>query len=595
MTQVIKDRENSVSERNNLYDYVILFPSLAFSLFSTWALLRLPGNFNPFSNVFRGYFPSDQLSYAGIASSAKSGSLGLVEPFTQTGSSFYPSWWYKFIGLFANLTGMDISASWSVLGFSVVFGAVTFIGIAAWQLSGKPWAPITIGILLWIGPLASIFFDNWFITLDSHAVLWGPYGALYPLNGEVAGLMLGSSALILGYWVISRPTWPRWAQYMLMGASGLLLGIVANFQTYSFLTLTAVALWILAVGGLLRHRSRRLLIATAGLLVIVLFGGSVIRGAVGALPIYALMLIPTLPALWALARSRFALAATGFALFVLGASPQIIWMISGTLDNDPFLTYRVDQSGDLGIPFWSFIVFGAPVLVTWGALLRVQVMRQGAREIALLIGWLIAFILLAFNDAWGFSQEPYRFWINSVIVFVFIAAITLPCADLKNYFSTSSSRILSTFAAILVAASIWNVGSFRSYVSSQGNINFESAQFETISDLVENNYSAVGLLSAEPCIDPRHLKVVTGVPVAFYNLGLAWPEKKTEIDAVITAADAGVLDTGLMRTAGISYLLTDSTCPTGWDPSTQMGVAKVAQRDYLVDADVKTLTLWRLF
>ena len=208
MSKVSEATEEALPVKIRFQNYSVLLSSLGFSLFSAWTLLRLPGNFNPFSNVFRGYFPSDQLSYAGIAASAKAGQLGLVEPFTQTGFSFYPSWWYKFIGLFASVTGLEVPAAWSVLGFSVVLGSVVFIGFAAWRLTGKPWAPLVIGLLLWVGPLASILFDNWFINLDSHAVMWGPYGALYPLNGEAAGLTLGSCALVLGYWVISRPGWP---------------------------------------------------------------------------------------------------------------------------------------------------------------------------------------------------------------------------------------------------------------------------------------------------------------------------------------------------------------------------------------------------
>ena len=148
---------------------------------------------------------------------------------------------------------------------------------------------------------------------------------------------------------------------------------------------------------------------------------------------------------------------------------------------------------------------------------------------------------------------------------------------------------------VLIAASFWNVGAFRSYVSSQGNIDFNSTQLKAISQLVSANTSGEGLLTPEPCLDPRYVKVVTGVPVAFYNLGLAWPEKKTEIDAVLEAGAAGVLDTDLMRVAGISYLLTDSACPTAWDPSTKMGVSEIAQIDYFVDADIRQLTLWRLF
>ena len=425
--------------------------------------------------------------------------------------------------------------------------------------------------------------------------MWGPYGALYPLNGEAAGLTLGSCALVLGYWVIARPAWPKLARFALFGLSGFVLGVVANFQTYSFLTLTAMTLWIIAAGGLLMARSRRLLIVSALLLAVALVSGPLIRGTVGALPVYALMLIPTLPGIWGLARLRLPLAATGFVFFLVGAAPQVIWLISGTLDKDPFLTYRVDQSGDLGIPIWAFIVFGSPVLFAWGAILRVQIMRRGTKEIALLVGWFVAFVLLSFNGWWGFSQEPYRFWINSVIIFVFIAALTFPSSETSSYFSSRRSQILSVMTIVLIAASFWNVGAFRSYVSSQGNIDFNSTQLKAISQLVSAKTSGEGLLTAEPCLDPRYVKVVTGVPVAFYNRGLAWPENKTEIDAVLDAGKIGVLDTDLMRAAGIAYLLTDSACPTAWDPSTKMGVSEIAQIDYFVDADIRQLTLWRLF
>jgi hypothetical protein len=595
VAQVSETRETTLVSGVSLHTLMALFLSLTFSLFSAWSLIRLPGNINPFANVFRGYFPSDQLSYAGIAASAKAGQFGLVEPFTQTGSSYYPNWWYKFIGLFASVTGLEVSSAWSILGFGVILGSVLFIGIAAWRITGKSWAPLVVGLLIWIGPLASILFNNWFVNLESHAVMWGPYGALYPLNGEAAGLSVGSVGLVLGYWVAIGPQWPKPLRLTLFGLAGLMLGLIANIQTYSFLTLTAITLWIAAVGGLLRSRSRKIVGLTVALVALIAVVAPLIRDSVGALPIYVLMLVPTLPGIWALVKGRMPFAFAGLIFFLLGAAPQVMWMAVGTLDQDPFLTYRVDQSGELGIPLWAFLLYGSPVLLTWAAILRVQIARKGTKEIALLVGWFVAFVLLSFNNSWGFGQEPYRFWINSVIVFVFIAALTLPRAELSRYFSTRSAAILSTLAVVLVAASFWNVGAFRAYVSSQGNIDFNSTQLQGIAELVSENNSGEGLVTAEPCINPRHLKVATGVPVAFYNLGLAWPEKKNEIDDVIAAGDTGVLDTDLMRSAGISYLLTDSSCPTAWDPSTRMGVTEIAQTNYLVDADVKTLTLWRLF
>ena len=588
-----KPKPQSLSWRDYTPRIVFAF-SWLFSLVSAWSLLRLPGELNPAANLFRGYFPTDQLSYAGIAASAKLGNFGLVEPFTQTGVSFYPSWWYKIIGQFASYTGMGVPAAWSFLGLLVVLGSIAFIGFAAYRVTGKSWAPLVLSVLLWIGPLSTILFDNWYVNLDSHAVMWGPYGALYPLNGESVGLSVGSAALVLGYWTLRRPEWSTRRRLILFGLAGLGLGVIANFQTYSFLTLTAVTFWILAVAGLLRSKSRNLLIVTISMLVLVLLVGPFIRGTVGALPVYALMLVPTLPGLWLFSQKRLVTVTVGLFFFALGAAPQILWMISGTLAQDPFLTYRVDQSGELGVPLWAFALLCSPILVTWAVILWAQIRRRGTAEIALLVGWFIAFVLLSFNDLWGFGQEPYRFWINSVIVFVVIATLTLPSGLMSAVRSNTRLRVLAALAVVLVGASFWNVGGFREYVSSEGNIDFDSPRFRAIDDLVNLETMVPGLLTSEPCVDPRALKVTTGAPVAFYNLGLAWPEKKAEIDALLDATNAGVLDVELMRAAGVSYLIVDTSCPTDWYPGGNLGVAQLSSIEYPTDQGNERVELWRI-
>ncbi len=588
-----KARSGSASWRHYTPRIVFAF-SWLFSLVSAWSLLRLPGELNPAANLFRGYFPTDQLSYAGISASAKAGSFGLVEPFTQTGVSFYPSWWYKIIGQFASYTGMGIPAAWSFLGLVVVLGSFAFIGFAAYRVTGRAWAPLVLGVLLWIGPLSAVLFDNWYVNLNSHAVLWGPYGALYPLNAEAVGLSIGSAALALGYWTLRRPQWSPRRRIVLLGLTGLGIGITANFQTYSFLTLTAVTFWVLAVAGLQRSKSRNLLIATIAILVFALMLGALMRGTVGALPVYVLMLIPTLPGLWYFAQKRLVLVSVGLFSFALGAAPQVLWIISGTLAQDPFLAYRVDQSGALGVPLWAFVLIGSPVLVTWALILWAQIYRRGVPEIALLVGWFIAFMLLSFNNLWGFGQEPYRFWINSVIVFAVIAALTLPSGIVTALRSNVRMRILAALAVVLICASVWNVGGFREYVAEQGNIDFNSPRLVALEELVNANPLIAGLVTSEPCIDPRTLKVVTGVPVAFYNLGLAWPEKKAEIDALIEATNAGVLDLELMRAAGVSYLVTDTGCPTQWYPGGNLGVAQFSSLEYPTDQGNQRLELWRI-
>ena len=568
--------------------------SWLFSLVSAWSLLRLPSDLNPAANLFRGYFPNDQLSYAGISASAKQGEFGLVEPFTQTGASFYPSWWYKIIGQFANWSGMEIPAAWSFLGLVIVLGSIGFIGIAAFRITRRAWAPLVLGVLLWLGPLSSVLFGNWYVNLDSHAVMWGPYGALYPLNGEAIGLSVGLAAFTLGYWVLRRPEWKSRKRLILLGISGLGLGVTANFQTYSFLTLAAVTFWTLAVSGLIRSKSRSLVVTTLMLLLVVLLMGPLLRGTIGAMPVYALMLVPTFPGMWFFMKKQAILISGGLIAFAIGAAPQVLWLVSGTLAKDPFLTYRVDQSGDLGVPLWAFLLIGSPIVVTWAAILWAQILRRGVSEIALLVGWFIAFVLLTFNNLWGFGQEPYRFWIDSVIVFVVIATLTLPNSISTIIQSSVRLRVLSALAIVLVGVSAWNVGGFRNYVSSAGDIDFDAPRFQAITEIVAVNTMSQDLITAEPCIDPRVLKVLTGSRVAFYNLGLAWPENKAAIDAVIDAGNAGAMDIDMMRNAGISYLLTDSSCPTIWYPGGNMGTAQVGSVEYSDGQGIQRLDLWRI-
>ncbi len=79
---------------------------------------------------FRGYFSYDQLSYAAIASNVSVGASGFVEPFTLTGTSYYPSLWYQVIGVLARISGLPVYVLWTVLGLLVVSAAVLTCRVA---------------------------------------------------------------------------------------------------------------------------------------------------------------------------------------------------------------------------------------------------------------------------------------------------------------------------------------------------------------------------------------------------------------------------------------------------------------------------------
>ncbi|MFP5417125.1 MAG: hypothetical protein ACLGHZ_09710, partial [Actinomycetes bacterium] len=72
------------------------------------------------------------------------------------------------------------------------------------------------------------------------------------------------------------------------------------------------------------------------------------------------------------------------------------------------------------------------------------------------------------------------------------------------------------------------------------------------------------LLLTDACIDPQPVKVVSAVPVAYYRLGMAWPQDKDAVDAALDARDSRLTDAVAAR-ANIGWILTDSGCgPTTW-------------------------------
>lgn len=568
--------------------------SMLFSLLGTWVLLRPPGNLNPFSGDFRGFFSSDQLSYAGVAAAASDGELGTVEPFTQTGNSYYPSLWYKFIGLFARYSGLSLPDAWTLLGYLAIFGSIIFVGFVAWRLSSFPLAPLISGLLLWIGPLSAVINGSWFVQLDSHAVLWGPYAALYPLNAEAVSLSLGSSAIALVFWISKRNEWSPLLRNLLLASSAFTLGLLANFQTYAFLILTAMAVWALAVFGLLSSRSTKLYLVTAIALGLAVFLGPTIQSRVGALPVYAFMCIPALPGIAFMARTRIRSALVAGAAFIVGVAPQLLLVANGTLSRDAFLDYREGSSGDLGIPLEVFFTNGIPILLVWMLAIYLQWKNRDKVRLSLAFGTFIAFVLLSFNDVWGFGQEPYRFWINSVVVFALLSGILLTTDNLRITKPNPIIAIGTIVTIGVVALSAWNVIGFRNYVTDQGNIELSASRNTSIAQLLEIELEPEQLVTVEPCLNPRIVKVQTGAPIAFYNIGMAWPENKMEIDAVIKQNERGILDIDTMRAAGIGYLITDSSCSTAWNLQEAVGVTKMNQVEYLDQGGPEELILWSI-
>ena len=341
-------------------------------------------------------------------------------------------------------------------------------------------------------------------------MLWGPFGAVYTLNGEVAGFaLIGISLAIVLRLALGSPVTIRW-QVAGLSLAALLVGVTANIQTYAFFVGAGIAFAWLGSYGLLRSRSRALLVATAILVAATFAVGPVVASKVGALPVYGLFIACTLPGILWLGRLHWRTLALPAVTFVLAAAPQATVVASGIVSNDPFLSYRQDQSAALGVPVWAALVATAPIAAVWAFSLAIQRTSRNDAVLAALTGMAFAGTMLSFNDAWGFGQEPYRMWINSVTVSALLLA-PLTAWSVARWRATPAEGqsplpgLVGLAAIGLVGLSLVDFGAFRVFVEQSGVIRFDTARN---SALVQLTSDFDGLIAPGPCIDPQELKIV---------------------------------------------------------------------------------------
>jgi len=103
------------------------------------------------------------------------------------------------------------------------------------------------------------------------------------------------------------------------------------------------------------------------------------------------------------------------------------------------------------------------------------------------------------------------------------------------------------------------------------------------------------LIMVDFCVDPRVLKVTSGVPVAYYHLGMAWPTEYDAVATIVSSRLGGNLDRDAAITANATQVITDSECGDYWNERYADELEEQASLPY-TDADGKTgtLTLWGL-
>lgn len=543
---------------------------------------------------FRGYFDNDQLSYAAIASNVAGGTLDLVEPFTLTGSLYYPSLWYQAVGLISLATGLPVYVAWTAAGLLVVGTAVAMMGWAAYRYSGLWFAPVLPAAALLTGTFSWSAAGDWYTPAGNHAVLWGPYGTLFTLNAEVAGLSLAAIAISLLLLVTRTgpPPAPRLRAGMVLAAAAL-VGLLANIQTYSFFTGVLIAAVFAAAWSVQRYRSWPLLAAALAAVFAVLLGGPAIATATGPLPVYALLLLAILPAALPLIVRHPRLALSAGVLAAACAAPQVARTVVGLAQGDPFLTYRQASTEGLGVPLGPGLLAALPLLLIG---LVCAVALRGRRQVALVslltalgTGW----VVLAANDRWGFDQEPYRFWLQFEVLSALLLTVALAwsLAEVTRMAIRRRVAVVALAAAAVVAwsASVADLPAFWRFAGGEGIVVADDDRARAIRALLGGHE---GLVASSQCLDPRVLKLVSPGPVAFYNAGLAWPQDEPAFRTFQDAERRSAERPDALRAAGVVYVMTDSACPSDWRFGSDQSVVAFATEDYVAAGGPGRLTLW---
>jgi len=607
---------------------------------------------------FRDYFVHDQLGYLAIVKNFSEGQFDSFEPDTETGANTYPRLYYEAIGLVARVTGWDPIVAWNVCGMAVQLLLVGLLAGILIGVSRRWWVGLLAPLPFMLGTFSTLTGTGWYTALESHAVIWGPFGVLHTLNGETVSLSLAAiSCLLLGLlWL--RPVGSVW-RVVLTALICLLLGALANVQTYSFIAAVYLLAFGLAAWALLRGRSIVhivLAVLSIALIPVVFWFGPTVAEEGGQLPTLVFGLLPAVPGMLALiVRSRGIVLIFCVAV-VLGAAPQVVGTVTGLATGDPFLAYRVASNTKLGVPFDVGVTAAIALIVPLVLILIASIVRRRALWGAYAVGAGLAWVLLASNDVWGANAEPYRLWMD---VFFLVAATILPIATLvvadlwrsrtaqpelehasadpaasvvqrasepvtvtaaeepprrrdlrrreANRPKVASPRgrrasrwvaVAGTLICLAVAGvSLGDWWAFYQSKPAQALLVTDSPRDRVITELAVQSAAANPgtLVMVDSCIDPRVLKVTSGVPVAYYHLGMAWPTEYQAVGDVIQSRLSGSINREAALAGKATQVLSDSACADDWANRYADVLSEQTSLPYTnTDGTTGTITLWGL-
>lgn len=518
----------------------------------------------------------DQLGYLAIVSDAAAGELDPVEPMTMTGVNHYPRNYYVLVGMISRALSVEPVVAWNATSIALQFSAIVSLSLVLAMLSGRWWVGALAPAPFLTGTLSVVTNDGaWYRPLDSHAVLWGPYGALFSNNAETSALCLIIVVLASLSAVWLRPV-SRWWRVGVSLGGAVVLGALSGFQTYSFLTGTYLVAAVIAAIAL--SRSQWWWSAASGLaMAVVLITGPSVAEAGGQLATLVYGLLPLLPGLVrGVVITRGALLLYGGAM-AIAAAPPILWTLSGVLGGDPFLTYRTGSNVGLGIIHPQTLIASAPMLIVCAGLIWVSIRARDRTSSAAMIGASVISVYLSINDVWGANAEPYRFWTNCLLITGAVAVLVTArliglLATARDETEASEQTVdrrrshaglaLLAVAGLIYAVSLADVVAFAGDERMGATWNPAADREQAIAAAADRTLEFDELVVTDACIDPSTTKVLAPAAIAHYYLGMAWPSSVESVSAVMAARSAGTLNASVVQAAEVGWLLRDSACAT---------------------------------
>jgi hypothetical protein len=550
-------------------------------------------------SAFRDYYASDQLAYLAIVVNGANGVSTDLEPFTQTGRIDYPRLYYVVLGAAARFTGVEPTVAWAVGGLVVQSALVAAIGVVLVLVTRRWWAAVFAVVPFVIGTLAVPIAGTWYMSLDSHAVLWGPFAVLFSLNGEVFGLALAAIGFAIAVVAVVRPMPRRRALVMLIVAFAL-VGVTSNVQTYSFLTGTSL---LLAMGSGVVIARRRSWVAAAATMVLILLVyaiGPTVAATVGPLVTLGFAQLPWVPGIILALREFAWRALLPLASLTLAAAPQIVATVLGMVSGDPFLTYRVASSEHLGVD-WRALVASLVLVVPLAAVAVAGWRTRRPVWVGIAAGAAIGWLLLSTNDVWGANQEPYRFFLDSMLLLAVVTTVLVAhalaelAADRRASGRRAPGLIVVVLAALVIPAiSMLDFATFSRTELVRQMLHFDDVRSTAIAEAATLAPSDDAMIAMDPCISPFTVSVRTGRPVAHFNLGMAWPADIENLRTWVSERQKDRFALAPLLGSDVEVLLTDDACASDWDAlAADLGFTPIGERPYLdTEGDPRTITAW---